>query len=108
METKELTESEWESLKPYVVVSSYGVSAEFFNTPEDILTAAKIVTLNGSPIKTIGGKIQSDVESRLTKNNTVVKIPNTSKNFAGKYAVMSLTLAKKAGIGVSGKIPEGL
>lgn len=101
-EITELTQEEWEQIKPKVVISSYGNSATFFNDIEDMQKASKIVTLNGSPIRQTTKKGSSMYERALPN---IVKLPN------GQYAVMSDTLRKV--VGFEGKtntqtLPEGL
>ena len=107
MEIRIINKTDWEMIKPYVHISSYGTEATFFSSPEEILKANKIVTLNGSPLRQIGGKIYKSIEERLTTNNQVVKLPN------GMYAVASKTLLTRAGLSTSmtkgsTKMPEGL
>ncbi len=97
-----LTVEQWNTIKPKVIISSYGNAAEFFPTIESMKKASKIVTLNGSPIHATSRKGTSMFE-RAKPN--VVKLPN------GQYAVLSDTLKKDCGfMGMSraAQLPDGL
>lgn len=107
MEIRVLSKKDWETMKPYVHISSYGTEATFFYSPEDIIKADKVVTLNGFPLRRVGGRIYKSIEERLAVNNQVVKLPN------GMYAVASKTLLQRAGLSIgmtkgTTKLPEGL
>lgn len=93
-----ISKKDWEMIQPYVHISGYGKEATFFSSPEEILKANKIVTLNGSPLRQTGGKIYKSIEERLTTNNQIVKLPD------GMYAVASKTLLTRAGIIIGKKI----
>jgi hypothetical protein len=102
-EIRIINNKEWEMIKPYVYISpSYGKEATFFSSPEGILKANKIVTLNGSSLRQIGGKIYKSIEERLTINNQVVKLPD------GTYAVASKTFLKRAGLNIGITFPPDI
>jgi len=106
MNTIEVNQDQWEKIRPHVVISSYGNKATFFDSIEDINKASKVVTLNGSPLRAVKGRIQTAIEDRI--GNTILHLPN------GQYAVMSASLGRKVGLsaGLSADIvtsmPEGL
>ena len=92
----ELNDDQWNAIKSGYRNTSYGENYQFFDSPEDIVKAPKVITLNGSPLRTTGGRIQSSIEERLGKGNMVVKVP--SGKMSGKYAIVSKTLMTKAGL----------
>ncbi len=104
MNVKEITVDEWEQIKPHVVISSYGNKATFYDSVEAINQSQKVVTLNGSPLRALKGRIKTAIENRT--NNIILKLPN------GSYAVASKTLLIKSGFnlqaGSSQSMPEGL
>ncbi len=104
MNVKEISQEQWEQIKPHVVISSYGNRATFYDSVEAINQSQKVVTLNGSPLRAMAGRVKTPIESRT--NNIILKLPN------GQYAVASKTLLIKSGFnlmaGSTQSMPEGL
>ena len=80
----ELKEEQWAQIEPDVIISSYGTEKTIFESIEEIITADKVVTLNGRPMWKKGSSRYSIAE-RIEQYHRIFKLPD------GKFAVSSQT-----------------
>jgi len=79
-----LNEEQWAQIKSDVNISSYGPKETFFDSIEEIITADKVVTLNGRPMWKEESAV-NPLERRIELYHKIFELPN------GKFAVSSQT-----------------
>lgn len=82
-----LNKEQWEKIKPKVIISAYGPDKTIFGSIKEIITAKKVVTLNGFAMWKEGSTKKS-IAQRIDEYHKVFELPN------GKFAVSSLTFNK--------------
>ncbi len=87
LEVVKLTKVQWTKIKPYVIISSYGTDKTIFKSIDDILTANKVVTLNG---KAMWGKRSAtrSIAERIADYHSIFELPD------GTFAVASQEFKK--------------
>ncbi|MFZ3058291.1 MAG: hypothetical protein WA102_01015 [Candidatus Methanoperedens sp.] len=79
-----LNEEQWAQIKPEVIISIYGTEKTIFKSIEEIITADKVVTLNGRPMwKEDSAK--NSIAERIELYHIIFELPD------GKFAVSSQT-----------------
>ena len=84
----ELKEEQWAQIEPDVIISSYGPERTIFESIEEIITADKVVTLNGRPMWKKDSATNSIAE-RIELYHMIFELPD------GKFAVASQTFNQK-------------
>lgn len=77
-----LNEEQWLQISPHVIISSYGTEKTIFNSIDEIITADKVVTLNGRPMWKKDSATNSIAE-RIELYHIIFELPK------GKFAVSS-------------------
>jgi hypothetical protein len=81
-----LNEEQWNEIDSHKTISiNYGEDGTFFNSIEEILSANKVVTLNGFPIK----DTKNTTAEKIERDHSIFELPN------GKYVVSSKTFNEK-------------
>lgn len=83
-----LYEKQWAQIEPEVIISSYGPEKTIFESIKEIITADKVVTLNGRPMWKKDSATNSIAE-RIELYHMIFELPN------GKFAVASQTFIQK-------------
>ncbi|MCD4820470.1 MAG: hypothetical protein K8S23_17460 [Candidatus Cloacimonetes bacterium] len=77
-----LNKEQWEKILPHVIISDYGDKFTYFESIEKILTADKVVTLNGHSMWK-KSSTTSSIAERIERYHMIFELPN------GNFAVSS-------------------
>ena len=77
-----LNKEQWEKILPHVIISEYGNKFTYFESIEKILTADKVVTLNGHAMWK-KNSTTSSIAERIERYHMIFELPN------GNFAVSS-------------------
>lgn len=84
-----LYEEQWAQIEPDVIISSYGPEKTIFESIKEIITADKVVTLNGRPMWKNDSATNSIAERIELYHHMIFELPD------GKFAVASQTFIQK-------------